>query len=134
MALEIGFAEMERVGAARRAVIFTESRRTQAFVREFLEANGYAGFVDPKGLRNLEGPEDPKIAFYQRIKDLEADLRAQDPSVTLNSFIISNTRFKPISWWDGGMSKADLEARHVLFQQEDRETYIGKLLQMTLVS
>lgn len=42
-ALKIGFGEMERMGAARKAIIFTESRRTQEYLRRFLEANGYAG-------------------------------------------------------------------------------------------
>lgn len=44
-ALQVGFGEMERMGAARRALIFTESRRTQAFLKQFLEANGHAGQV-----------------------------------------------------------------------------------------
>jgi superfamily II DNA/RNA helicase len=44
-ALEIGFGNMEGMGAARKAVIFTESRRTQAWLKEYLEANGYAGEV-----------------------------------------------------------------------------------------
>jgi len=42
-ALEVGFAEMENMGANRKALIFTESRRTQDYLRVFLEANGYAG-------------------------------------------------------------------------------------------
>ena len=42
-ALDTGFREMERVGAARKAVVFTESRRTQEYLNTFLEANGYAG-------------------------------------------------------------------------------------------
>ena len=42
-ALDTGFSEMERMGAARKAVIFTESRRTQEYLNTFLEANGYAG-------------------------------------------------------------------------------------------
>lgn len=42
-ALEIGFAEMEKMGARRKALIFTESRRTQEYLKLFLEANGYAG-------------------------------------------------------------------------------------------
>lgn len=41
-ALEIGFNEMAKNGAARKAIIFTESRRTQEYLRNFLEANGYA--------------------------------------------------------------------------------------------
>lgn len=42
-ALEIGFGEMERMGANRKALIFTESRRTQEYLQRFLEANGYTG-------------------------------------------------------------------------------------------
>lgn len=44
-ALEIGFRRMQENGAARKALIFTESRRTQTYLRSFLEANGYAGKV-----------------------------------------------------------------------------------------
>ena len=42
-ALEIGFAEMQKMGANQKALIFTESRRTQDYLRTFLDANGYAG-------------------------------------------------------------------------------------------
>ncbi|MDQ5910506.1 MAG: hypothetical protein QG599_2603, partial [Pseudomonadota bacterium] len=41
-ALEIGFQALEQTGAARKALIFTESRRTQAYLREFLAAHGFA--------------------------------------------------------------------------------------------
>ncbi len=44
-ALEIGFEEMGKMGADRKALIFTESRRTQDYLKNFLEANGYAGQV-----------------------------------------------------------------------------------------
>lgn len=44
-ALEVGFAEQVRMAAAQKALIFTESRRTQNYLRSFLEANGYAGKV-----------------------------------------------------------------------------------------
>lgn len=44
-ALEIGFSEMEKIGAFQKAIIFTESLRTQQFLRDFLESNGYAGRV-----------------------------------------------------------------------------------------
>lgn len=46
-ALEIGFTQMEGMTppGPRKAVVFTESRRTQAYLRQFLEANGYAGKV-----------------------------------------------------------------------------------------
>ncbi|OGR19834.1 MAG: ATP-dependent helicase [Desulfobacterales bacterium GWB2_56_26] len=42
-ALEIGFQQMSATGAQRKALIFTESRRTQAYLHDFLEENGYAG-------------------------------------------------------------------------------------------
>jgi len=44
-ALKIGFENMSDMGATQKAVIFTESRRTQNQLRDFLEANGYAGQV-----------------------------------------------------------------------------------------
>ena len=44
-ALEIGFSEMKRTDSPQKAVIFTESRRTQLFLFNFLESNGYAGQV-----------------------------------------------------------------------------------------
>lgn len=44
-ALEIGFSNMDEMGAARKVVIFTESRRTQDWLKQFLEGNGYAGEV-----------------------------------------------------------------------------------------
>lgn len=96
------------------------------------DGHQHVSFVDPKGLRNLEGAADPKIAFHQTIKDLEQ--RLKDSEVSLNSFIVSKTRSPDIKWWGGGMSKEDLEARNVLFQTEDRGTYIRRLLERTLMS
>lgn len=43
--LEIGFEQMAVTGAQRKALIFTESRRTQIYLKDYLEANGYAGQV-----------------------------------------------------------------------------------------
>ncbi len=62
-ALEIGFQKMTEMGAAQRAVIFTESRRTQAYLKDFLEANGYAGRVITFNGTNKE-PE--TTAIYER--------------------------------------------------------------------
>lgn len=44
-ALSLGFQKLEELGAARKAVIFTESRRTQAYLYELLTENGHAGRV-----------------------------------------------------------------------------------------
>jgi len=88
----------------------------------------YVTFADPKGIRNLEGPNDPKIRFHLTIKEIEE--RLGDPKVVLNSFIISNTPHQQVGWWDGGISKSELEKAHVLFQKDDRNTYIEKMMSM----
>lgn len=44
-ALEIGFDQMATTGAARKALIFTESRRTQDYLKAYLESHGYQGKV-----------------------------------------------------------------------------------------
>lgn len=44
-ALKVGFDRMGSVGANRKALIFTESRRTQDYLKAFLEAHGYKGQV-----------------------------------------------------------------------------------------
>lgn len=44
-ALEQSFAMQAKTGAARKALIFTESTKTQAYLRQFLETNGYDGKI-----------------------------------------------------------------------------------------
>src|SRR5690606_39150049 len=44
-ALDAAFARLAELGARRKALIFTESRKTQAFLAHYLEANGYAGKI-----------------------------------------------------------------------------------------
>lgn len=45
IALSKGFAKLRELGANEKAVIFTESRRTQLYLKEMLEQNGYAGQI-----------------------------------------------------------------------------------------
>jgi superfamily II DNA/RNA helicase len=44
-ALQLGFETLTGLGAAKKAIIFTESRRTQEHLKAYLEANGYLGQV-----------------------------------------------------------------------------------------
>ena len=44
-ALTVGFEKMSEMGAAPKAIVFTESRRTQQQLKDFLETNGYAGKI-----------------------------------------------------------------------------------------
>lgn len=69
-ALEIGFEKMAEMGAAQRAVIFTESRRTQAYLKDFLETNGYAGRVITFNGTNTE-PD--ATAIYERWLEANRD-------------------------------------------------------------
>ncbi len=43
--LETAFAKVQELGGARKAVIFTESVRTQGYLKELLEANGHDGQI-----------------------------------------------------------------------------------------
>lgn len=82
-------------------------------------------FVDPKGIRNL-GPTDPKIQFHETIKDIEQ--RLGDPAIRLQSFIVSNTPSHTMRMlWH--MEKADMQKRHILFQEEDKDTYVRSMLE-----
>ena len=90
----------------------------------------FISFVDPKGLRNVKGINDPKVEFYRTIKQLEDNLKQQDSSITLNSFIVSSTPFLEISWWN--MTKKEMENCHIYFQREDMANYIEKILHASL--
>ena len=82
-------------------------------------------FVDPKGIRNL-GPTDPKIQFHETIKEIEQ--RLGDANVCLQSFIISNTPSHAMrKLWN--MEKNEMEKRHILFQEEDRDSYVRNMLE-----
>lgn len=85
-------------------------------------------FVDPKGLRNLEGLEDPKIRFRETVKDIERRIRIDDPTITLNSCIVAVTSPEQRPFW--GQNRTQMEDRHVFFQ--DDLLYIPKLLRAAL--
>lgn len=44
-ALALAFQKMEKLGARRKALIFTESRRTQDYLKRYLDAHGYGGRI-----------------------------------------------------------------------------------------
>jgi hypothetical protein len=80
-------------------------------------------FVDPKGIRNI-GPTDPKVQFYTTIKEIE--IRLGDPNVKLESFIVSNTPSSTMQMlW--GIKRDEMLERHIVFQEEDKDTYINMI-------
>lgn len=82
-------------------------------------------FVDPKGIRNV-GLQDPKIGFHETVKEIEK--RLGEPNVVLDSFIVSNTP-SHVMQKQWGIEKAEMAKRHIVFQDEDKDTYIGTVLQ-----
>jgi hypothetical protein len=66
------------------------------------------------------------VQFHQTIKEIES--RLDDPGVKLHSFIVSNTpsHTMRLLW---GMDKTAMNARHIVFQEEDRDTYIQWILE-----
>ena len=58
------------------------------------------------------------------VSSLEIEQRLGDPAVALHSFIVSNTSSATMrrQW---GMEKSDMQKRHILFQEEDKESTIA---------
>lgn len=69
-ALEIGFKEMSSSGAAEKALIFTESRRTQDYLVSFLQQNGYA---DQIVVFNGSNNSSSTTAIYQKWLETNKD-------------------------------------------------------------
>jgi len=61
-ALERAFAELERLGAPKKAIIFTESRRTQEYLLSLLAQSQYAGH-DGKGIVLFNGTNSDALAM-----------------------------------------------------------------------
>ncbi len=65
-ALQVGFKELEQMGARRKVVIFTESRRTQDYLYSYLCQNGFAGQVVLFNGTNNSGPAQ---TIYERWRE-----------------------------------------------------------------
>ncbi|CAG1021498.1 partial DEAD-box ATP-dependent RNA helicase RhpA, partial [Patescibacteria group bacterium] len=68
--IERGFMEAEKMGAQRKVIVFTESRRTQQYLKDYLDANGYTGKVVTFNGTNTD--KDSKIIYgnwLERNKD-----------------------------------------------------------------
>jgi hypothetical protein len=62
-ALNLGFGKMAELRAPRKAIIFTESKRTQEYLHRFLSANGHAGKLV---LFSGTNTHEDSTAIYQR--------------------------------------------------------------------
>ncbi len=80
-ALHTGFQKMAQLGANRKALIFTESTRTQQYLKQLLEENGYQGKIV---LFNGSNNDDTSRQIYKEWKQAHAGTSAITPSLSAN--------------------------------------------------
>jgi hypothetical protein len=90
-ALDVGFAQMAETGAARKAVIFTESRRTQDYLKSFLEAHGYKGQVVLFNGSN-GGPEATSIYESWLAKNRETGRASGSRAIDVRTVLVEQFR------------------------------------------
>ena len=83
-------------------------------------------FIDPKGIRNSRGMNDPKIQFHKVIKE-KIQPQVESQGIVLDSYIVSNTSYLEVNWRDNFEIK-DFNAQNVYFQKENIDTYIESIL------
>lgn len=83
-------------------------------------------FIDPKGIRNLNGRQDPKIQLYKTLKT-EVEPTLQDDEITLDSYIISNTKYAEVRFWG---TRSQFAEDHVLFVEDENhiDTLFSKII------
>lgn len=86
----------------------------------------YIKFVDPKGIRNSKGINDPKIQFHKVLKN-EIQPQVKASGIELDSFIVSNSSFLEVNWKDE-LTIDDFNKENVFFQKENAESYIESIL------
>jgi hypothetical protein len=98
----------------------------------WIKKNGkqYLTFIDPKGIRNSKGINDPKIQFHKYLAD-KVQPQVKGENLELNSFIISNTKWIEVNWKDS-LSIDDFNKQHVYFQEDQANQYIEKMVEEIL--
>lgn len=89
-------------------------------------------FIDPKGLRQLDGMESEKIQLNQYLKE-EIQIRLDDPNIKLSSFIVSNTPYAQIKHWKKQIRIEDFNDYNVFFQGDQKNSYVKILLEKIMM-
>ena len=90
-ALQSAFKQVEKLGAKRKAIIFTESRRTQEYLFDLLSNHGYAdNLVTINGSNN--DPHSKKIYEEWKVKNEVSDKLSGSKSVDIKAAIIDYFR------------------------------------------
>lgn len=94
----------------------------------------YVTFIDPHGLGRAKGFADPKVRLYDMLHG-ETEVEIGDRNLTLNSFILTPTRYGEVRRWGLAVNPkaTDVDIRemfadhHVYFMKEDVR-YVEKLM------
>jgi SNF2 family DNA or RNA helicase len=90
-AMDKGFAQMRAMNAPEKVIIFTESRRTQDYVANFLHAHGYTGkIVTFSGANN--SPECTQVYQQWKIEHEGSDRITGSPQVDRRTALIDHFR------------------------------------------
>lgn len=92
--------------------------------------NQYLTFIDPKGIRNSKAMSDPKIQFFQFLKN-KVEPQVGGENLILNSFIVSNTKWIEINWKEDHKIE-DFNRNNVYFQEEQNEIYVEMMIDLIL--
>ena len=90
-ALDIGFEKMQKMGSPRKAVIFTESTRTQAYLAQYLERHGYnSKVITFSGSNNTQSQ---KAVYQNWVKENKGTYKVTGSlAIDKRSAIIDNFR------------------------------------------
>ena len=86
-ALRLGFAKAGELGAPAKALIFTESRRTQTYLRQLLEQQGYAGQIVLFNGTNTD-PESKRIYREWLQRHAGQDTLSGSPSADMRAALV----------------------------------------------
>lgn len=87
----------------------------------------YVAFIDPKGLKMLDGFDNPKIKFHKTVKAV-IEPRLNDPNLSLSSFIVTPTSHLKVRFWEADEPMEYFNQHNIYFQMEQRGFYVGALL------
>ena len=90
-ALDQGWKKLRELGAAEKAVIFTESRRSMEYLRQYLSQNGYEGSVVCFSGGGKRDPDAEKL-YEEYVANHPGDANANSKNILLRQAIID--RFK----------------------------------------
>jgi len=107
---------------------FTEGNFYPDFIMWIIKDDKqYISFIDPKGIRNLNPRNDPKMSLAENIKNIE--LQLGDKNTILNSFILSNTSLNTLNELHTNLTYDFFEERNVLFQLDRKSSYIERMFE-----